>query len=259
MQRSHWRVTLDVWHALLLREAVSRMFARRAALAWMLIEPSAYIGFTVLLFLALRTRVIGGIDVALWLASGLLAYFLFRRTATQGAAAIGANRALFTYRQVLPVDTIVTRCLLEAVLMLFVSAVLVIALLLIGVHFPLDEPMLLIASVFGLWLTGVGWGLSVSVANELVPEVGNVLGMLMMPLMLISGAVFPLAAVPAHWRDYLMLNPVAHGVEGVRAGLSGIYHHAPELSMAYLFGSALVLVFLGLAMQVRFRFRLVTS
>jgi capsular polysaccharide transport system permease protein len=259
MKRSALRVTLDVWHALLLREAVSRMFARRSALAWLLIEPSAYIGLMVLLFLALRTRVVGGIDVGLWLASGLLAYFLFRRTATQGAAAIGANRALFTYRQVLPVDTILTRCILEAVLMLLVSAILVVALAVLGVRFTLDEPLLLIASLFGLWLTAVGWGLCVSVANELVPEVGNVLGMLMMPLMLVSGAVFPLAAVPTHWRDYLMLNPVAHGVEGVRAGLSGIYHHAPELSMGYLFEAALVLVFLGLALQVRLRFKLVTS
>jgi capsular polysaccharide transport system permease protein len=259
MKRPAWRVTLDVWHALLLREAVGRISRRRAALAWLLIEPAAYIGCTVLLFAALRTRVVGGIDVALWLAAGLLAYFLFRRTATQGAAAIGANRGLFTYRQVQPVDTILTRCVLEAVLMLFVSAILVVALLMLGVRFPLDEPWLVLLSAAGLWLTALGWGLSVSVANVLVPEAGNVLGMLMLPMMVLSGAVFPLTAVPVSWSDWLMLNPVAHGVEVVRAGLSAMYHHAPELSIGYLFGFALALVFLGLALQVRFRFRLVAS
>jgi capsular polysaccharide transport system permease protein len=76
--------------------------------------------------------------------------------------------------------------------------------------------------------------------------------------MLASGTVFPLSAVPQPWRDALMLNPVAHGIEGVRAGISAYYHHAPELSLGYLHGFALGLLFLGLALQRRFRHRLVS-
>jgi len=256
MKRSSWRITLSAWHALLLREAVARMFSRRIALVWLLAEPAANIGFMLLVFTVLRTRVVGGMDVVFWLSTGMLAFFLFKRTATQGAAAIGANLALFTYRQVQPTDTVLVRCVLEGFLMLLVTAIVIVAIALLGVPISIDNPMQVFASVLGLWLLALGWGMAVSVANELTPELANMLDLLMTPLMLISGVIFPLAAVPYTWREWLLLNPVAHGVEGARAGLSGYYHHAPELSVGFVYASAVVLLFLGLALQVRFRNRL---
>lgn len=257
MNRSPWQVTLSVWHALLLREAVARMFGKRAAAAWLLLEPVAGIAFMLLVFTVLRTRYIGGMDTALWLSSGLLAFYLFRRTANQGASAVGANLALYTYRQVKPVDTVLSRCVLEGLLMLLIASLVFVGLALAGVPLQLHDPLLVMVSLTGLWLLGLGWGLAVSVATELVPETGNLLNLLLMPLMLISGAIFPLSAIPYPWREWLMWNPVAHGIEGVRAGISPYYHHVPELSMNYLLGYTLVLVFLGLVLQRRFRSRLV--
>lgn len=255
--RSPWRITLAVWHALLLREAVARMFGKRSALLWLMVEPLAFIGFMVFVFTVLRARVVGGMDVTLWLVSGLLAFFLFRRTATQSASAVGANLALFTYRQVLPVDTVLVRAVLEGLIMLLISTLFLGGLVLwhgpLTVHDPLEAGV----SLLGLWLLAVGWGLTVSVLSELVSELGNVLNLLMMPLMLVSGVVFPLAAIPYPWREWIMLNPVAHGIEGIRAGISPYYHHAPELNSGYLYGFTLVLVFLGLALQARYRNRLV--
>ena len=258
MNRSPWQVTLSVWHALLLREAVARMFGKRAAAAWLLLEPVAGIAFMLLVFTVLRTRYIGGMDTALWLSSGLLAFYLFRRTANQGASAVGANLALYTYRQVKPVDTVLSRCVLEGLLMLLIASLVFVGLALAGVPLQLHDPLLVMVSLTGLWLLGLGWGLAVSVATELVPETGNLLNLLLMPLMLISGAIFPLSAIPYPWREWLMWNPVAHGIEGVRAGISSYYHHVPELSMNYLLGYTLVLVFLGLVLQRRFRSRLVS-
>jgi capsular polysaccharide transport system permease protein len=258
MKRSPWRITLSVWHALLLREAVARMFGRRAAVVWLLLEPVAGIAFMLLIFSVLRTRFVGGMDTLLWLSSGLLAFYLFRRTASQGASAVGANQALYTYRQVKPVDTVLTRCVLEGALMLVIAMLVFSALGLIGVPLQLHDPLQVMASLLGLWLLGLGWGLGVSVATELVPESANLLNLLMMPLMLISGAIFPLSAIPYPWREWLMYNPVAHGIEGVRAGISPYYHHVPELSLNYLLGFALVLVFLGLVLQRRFRSQLVS-
>jgi capsular polysaccharide transport system permease protein len=50
MTRSNWQVTVAVWRALLLREAVSRLFGRRAALFWLLLEPVAHMAFFVFVF-----------------------------------------------------------------------------------------------------------------------------------------------------------------------------------------------------------------
>lgn len=234
------------------------MFGRRAAALWLFLEPVASIAFVLLIYSVLRTRFIGGMDTLLWLSSGLLSFYLFRRTANQGAAAVGANRALYTYRQVKPADTVLSRCVLEGILMLVVAALVFAGLALLDVPLQLDDPLEVGAAMLGLWLLGVGWGLAVSVASELVPELGNLLKLLMMPIMLISGAILPLSSVPYPWREWLMYNPVAHGLEGVRAGISPYYHHVPELDVSYLLGCALVLVFLGLVLQRRFRSRLVS-
>ena len=258
MSRSAWRITWSVWHALLLREAVARMFGRRAAAAWLFLEPVAGIAFMLFVFTVLRARHVGGMDTALWLSAGLLSFYLFRRTSAQGGSAISANLALFTYRQVKPVDTVITRCLLEGVILLVIAGLVAGVLVLMGHTLTADDPLALLWAALGLWLLGLGWGLTTSVLTELVPEMANILNLLMMPLMLISGAIFPLSAVPYPWREWLMFNPVAHGIEGVRAGISSYYHHVPELSLGYLHGFALTLVFVGLALQIRFRHRVVS-
>jgi len=254
--RSSLAITLSVWRALFLREALSRMFGRRAALTWLLLEPIVHIAFMVFVFTVLRVRHVGGIDTALWLMTGLLAFFLFRRVATQGATAIGANLALYTYRQVKPVDTVLVRCLLEALIMLLIATIVLAGAALLGVPLHVESPLEVMAAVVGLWLLGVGYGLAVSVVNELSPEVGNIIGLLMLPLYLVSGVLFPLSALPNPYREWVMFNPVAHGVEAVREGLASHYHAAPELSMGFLYLCALVLLFFGLALQVRAQHRL---
>lgn len=140
--------------------------------------------------------------------------------------------------------------------MALLSVLMIGTLTLLGTPMTLHAPLEVLASVAGIWLLAVGWSLVVSVANELTPDLANIFDVLMTPLMLVSGVVFPLAAIPYPWREWLMLNPLAHGIEGLRSSLSNYYHDAPGLSLAYLLGSALLLIFFGLALHVRFRNRL---
>jgi capsular polysaccharide transport system permease protein len=259
LPRSSLAITLSVWRALFLREALARMFGRRAALTWLLLEPVTHLGFMVFVFTVLRVQHVGGIHSVLWLVAGMLSFFMFRRVGDQGASGISANLALFTYRQVKPVDTVIVRCILEALLMMLIAVVVVCGVALLRVPVHADAPLLLILALAGLWLLALGYALCVSVINELAPEIGNVLGMLLIPLYLVSGVIFPLAAVPPHYRTWVMLNPVAHGVEAARLGIAHYYHAVPELSLSYLYGFALVLLFLGLALQVRHQRRLVAQ
>lgn len=258
MSRSGLRIVLSVFHALVLREAVARLFGRRGAAAWLLLEPVAGIGFLLAVYALLQARHVGDMNTLMWLASGLLSFYLFRRTAQQGTAGIGANRALYTYRQVHPVDTVITRCGLEGLIHGLVAAVVMAALGLSGVPLTVHDPLQVMQALAGLWLLGLGWGLCASVATELMPGLSQILNLLMLPLTLASAVAFPLAAIPPPWGRWLMLNPVAHGIEGVRAGISPFYHHAAELSPAHLYICALALVCLGLALQVGFRHRLVS-
>lgn len=257
--RSPLSITLAVWHALLLRESLSRLFARRAAWVWLLLEPATHMAFMVFIFTAVRVSQVGGIQTALWVIVGFLGFFFFRRTGSQGANGISANRSLFAYRQVKPVDTVLVRALLEGLLMLMVSLMVLAFAALLRLQVLPSDPLAVMEAVFGLWLLGLGFGLVVSVVKELVPELDNLLDMIMTPLYLISGVILPLSAVPYPYREWLMYNPVAHGLEAARLGFAPYYHAVPELSLSYLYGCALVLLFFGLALHARFAQRLMTQ
>jgi capsular polysaccharide transport system permease protein len=250
-------VSFSVWRAIFLREALDRLFDMRAAWFWLLAEPVLHIGFIAFVFAVIRVRAVGNADFVVWIMVGLLAFFLFRRTAVQVTYAVDSNRPLFTYRQVKPFDPAIARAVLEAFLMSIISTVILVTAALLGHDTIPGDALLVMQAVFGLWLFGFGYGLVASVLMELVAEMEHVLKILMMPLYLISGVIWPLAAVPQPYRDILMINPIAHGLELARLGFFPYYHTVPGLSMQYLYAWAVISVFLGLMLYRRFALQLV--
>jgi capsular polysaccharide transport system permease protein len=259
VERSPSIVTLSVWKALFLRETVHRLFSSRAAWVWLLLEPIVHIVFLMLIFTFIRLRVVGGIDTPIWLMVGLLTFFMFRRAATQAMNAVSSNQALFAYRQVKPVDTVLVRAGLEGFLTLLIALILFTGAGLFGLAIVPADPLAVLEAFFGMWLVGAGFGLITSVVTELVGELGKIITLLMTPLYFLSGVIFPLARIPLPYREWLMYNPLAHGLEAARLGFAPYYQAVPETSIAYLYGAALTLIFLGLALHVRFALRLATK
>lgn len=255
--RSPLAVTLSVWQAIFLREALDRLFDMRGAWFWLLMEPVAHIAFFSFGYAALRTHAVGGIDVAVWIMVGLLSFFLFRRTGMQVMYAPETNRPLFAYRQVKPFDTAIVRAALEAFLMGLVACIVLIIAALLGHDTLPADPLLVMAAVFGLWAFGLGYGLVSSVLMELVPELEHVLKILMLPLYLLSGVIMPISSIPVPYRDWLMTNPLVHGIEAVRMGFVSHYHTAPGVSLAYFYAWAIASVFIGLVLYRRYALKLV--
>lgn len=255
--RSPIAVTWSVWRALFLREALDRLFDMRAAWFWLLMEPVLHISFMTFVFTVIKMRTVGGIDVMIWIVVGMLAFFTFRRTAMQVMHAVASNKPLFAYRQVQPFDASIVRAGLEAFLMTLVAALILTGVALFGHDIRPDDPLQVLVAVFGLWLFGIGYGLVSSVMIALVRETEHILRILMMPLYLISGVVLPISAIPQPYRDWLLFNPLVHGLELVRQGFSNYYHMVPGISMGYLYAWGIVSVFFGLILYRRFNQQLV--
>ena len=254
--RTPLQVTLSVWKALFLREALTRLFSGRAQWFWLLLEPAFHVIYMTFIFGVVRVRHIGGIDTAVWLMTGMLVFETFKRTWNQLTNAVNANRSLFAYRQVKPIDTVLVRAGLEGVLMFFVTAILLFGLFLLGKNILPMNPLRVISAFFALWILGMGLGLMTSVASELVPEITKIINLMSMPLMWVSGVMIPLTSIPEAYRKWLLWNPVVHGVESVRLGFTSYYHTFPELDEGYLFKSALIVLFLGLVLHRRFALRM---
>jgi capsular polysaccharide transport system permease protein len=256
MPRPPLTVTFAVWKALFLREAVHRMSRERAASLWMVVEPVVHVVVILFLFAVLRARIVVGIDLNIWLMVGITFFFMFRRTFTQTMNAVGNSQALYTYRQVKPVDAALVRAAVEGFLMALVMIILLAGVGLYGVDVVADDPLKILLAVLGMWLFGLGFGLIASVAVEMIPELGTFLALVVQPLYFLSGVFFPIANIPQPYRDWLLFIPTVHGLELGRQGFSTSYHSLPEVSAGYLYGASLVCVLLGLALHRRFATRL---
>lgn len=257
--RTPAQITFGTWKALFLREAVTRLAAGRAAWAWLLFEPVAYLMFLMTMFGFVYHRKIGGVDGAMFVVTGLLGFYFARNTFLRCMEAIHANAALFTYRQVHPIDTVLVRAALEGFLTLISAALLLAGAAMFHYDVIPGDPLLVMVTVFGLWLCGLGLGLILSAAAKLVAELGKVIHILVTPLYFVSGVMIPAMSIPQPYRDWLMYNPFMHGLEFLREGYFPQYHMAPEASMTYLYEFALVSIFLGLMLHLRFARKLVAE
>lgn len=240
-----------------MREALVRLFGTRMAWVWLLLEPLGNMLWLIMIFSVVRVHHIGGIGTALWIMIGMLVFFTFRRTVTQVQNSLNANQTLFTYRQVTPADVALVRAGVEGVLMLVLSVMLfTIGAVFDWVIWP-EDPWNVLEAFFIAWACATGMGLVFCASIKLVPETERIINFIMMPLMMISGVLFPLNVVSQQYREWLMLNPVAHAIEAARLGFAPYYHAVPELDLTYASFSALVLLFAGLALFRRFANRLV--
>lgn len=157
--------------------------------------------------------------------------------------AVSANKALFAYRQVRPIDTVIVRAALETVMGLIILVSILIVLALFGRQIAPEYPMESILSFIGLILSGLGIGLIISVFSDLVPEFASLMNFIFKPLYLLSGAIFPLSVIPIKYREWAFLNPFAHGLELLRSSFFSTYHSAPEANFEYLYSFAIASIF----------------
>ena len=145
---------------------------------------------------------------------------------------------------------------MEGTLRTFVFLIFIAGGLLLGLELFPDNAVRAISAWLALWGIGIGLGLVVSVASTLVPEVGKIIRITSLPLLIVSGVIFPLNQLP-HWMlEYLMLNPIPHGLETLRLGFFENYKIIHGTSMTYFWLVTLSLNALGLLMHLRFVDRL---
>lgn len=257
--RSPLSITLSVWNALFLREAVNRLSAGRIAWLWLLAEPMMQIGMMLFIFTAVRMRVVSGLSTEAWLIIGMIFYLMFKRPSAQVQTGLAANRALFAYRQVKPIDTLLTRAWLEGFITVLIAIIFCVGGIFFGVELMPNDPLETLIVLLGMWLMGLGFGLIASIAVELIPKAGVFLGFLSTFLHLSSGVILPVNNVPLPYRDWLLFNPMLHGTEAARQSISPYYHAISGLDIGYLYQCALAAIFFGLALHRRFETQLMSK
>ena len=213
-QRKSLQIFLAVTKALFLRELNTKMSVGKLGLFWTFFEPFAQIS----MFILIRVILVGGsegsnFDYAVFMAVGFIAFNMFKNILSRSTGAFLANKALFTYKQVKPIDTIVARVLIEV----FITSIIVLVFVFIGFFFQYNiTPENLLMVVFGyLWfiLFSFSVGLVVAVGNTFFLSIGKFIGIFSFGLMIFSAVFFPLISIPPEAQKVLLYNPLVHFME----------------------------------------------
>jgi capsular polysaccharide transport system permease protein len=258
-QRTPWQVQKAVVFALFIRELKTRFGDYKGGYVWMLVEPLAHIVIISLVFTYLRQRTLDSIDVPVFIVTGIVPFLLFKNITLRVMDSVEANRALFSYRQIRPMDAFIARTILDSILSLAVFVILLSGMAWLGMRVPFADP-LMVLFVYGLLiLMGLGLGMVFCVVTHLMPESKTFLRLLFMPLYFLSGVVFPIASLPASLLGYLLWNPLLHAIECLRGAFFASYHSAPGVNMSFVLMTTLILTFFGMALYQRKRFEMMAS
>jgi len=244
---------IRVIFALVLREARVRHGRARIGYTWAIIEPVLLISTMTFLF-GLVGKGGKGSGFALFFATGVLAFQLYRNTSTYVSMSFDQNRPLFNYPMVKPMDSALARTVLDGM-----THAAVIALVLCFQVFALDAPPpnnipLMILAMALLLSMAFGAGVSLAVIRRFMPSISNIYMVIMGPAFFVSCVFFSLSSVPTLYRSVLAWNPLVHGVEGFRSGYYHGYQDA-DVDLFYLFTWVVVLNCFGLVGEWLTRFR----
>jgi capsular polysaccharide transport system permease protein len=256
--RTSLQIQNSVVFALLMRELKTRFGKYRLGYAWALLEPLSHVLVLTAILGSVSKSVLPGIEFPIFLVTGILPWLLFSDSITQGMAAVTANEGLFGYRQVKPIDAVIARLLLEALVLLATYLCLLGLASWAGYEIAIRDPLHVFCAMSLLFVFSAGLGLMASIAGGLYQEAQKFVPMALRPLYFASGIFFSLDMVPPEYRPYLLWNPVLHATELSREAFFASFETAGG-SWLYLSLAAVVSLSLGLAMYRRTALRLVTT
>ncbi len=257
-QRSAWQVQQAVIFALFLRELKTRFGSHRLGYLWVVLEPLFHVGTLLLVFSLINARTMPNINFPVFLACGVTAWLLFSNAVTRCMVAMSSNQGLMGFSPVKPIDTVLTRMLVELVMFIGVSLVLSFIAWWLDHPVGIADPLLLGFLVVTLLIFGGALGLILAVASHRRPDLGKFVPAVMRPLYFCSGIFFMIGALPTGIKGWALLNPLAHWLDLIRVAVFESYPPASGSLLVITACTGLTLLFALMLYRVR-RFDLVAS
>jgi len=211
--RKPLQIFLAVQKALFLRELGMRISVSKTGLFWTFFEPFMQVFVMVLIKVLLFGKVGENLDFAAFLALNFTAYNMFKNILSKSMGSFTANKGLFVYKQVKPIDTIIARTTVEV----FVTGIIILAFVAIGSYFGFDLdvknlPMVALGFIC-LILFSFSLGLFVAVGNTFYPSIGKTINISLTFLMFGSAVFYALEMLPVPIQKLLLYNPLTHFME----------------------------------------------
>lgn len=240
------RLQSTIVHALIMQDMNRRHADSRLGSLMAIVEPLLLlVGIYFLRTVVKGAGTVGGVPIALFLVTGFLVHYCFRRV-VQAVMTAGARKASAqALPQVTSLDVVAAQALSTLAVFTAVMIVGFTALMLgYGIR-PNDTLMVFIGSGLTL-LLGIAVGLAVVPLVRVFPGLRMFIGLLLRIDMVFSGAAFLASEVPTSLLPYVSWNPTFHTIEMMREAWFPGYV-SPIADPAYVVAVFIVLLAIGLA------------
>lgn len=225
----HTRVTA----ALVIREAAARYGNKPGGYIWAIVDPLAHVLLLTYLWQFIARAPAIGTDFALFFASGYMPFAAYQGMSAFVAGAVKANKNLFSYPVVAPIDAVAARYILQLLTSILVTVIVFAVCTSEPEHFGNANVEAIVLSFLCATLIGVGVGLAnIALFND-YPLYEKVFGLLNRPMFMISGVFFLPDGLPREAHGIVMWNPLVHVIMWFRTGIFPSYR-ANGLDLEYL-------------------------
>ena len=258
LKRRPYQIFSSVVSALFLREIQTRFGTKKGGYFWALFDAM----LMVLVFAGLKSMIadkaMPGIDFPVFLASGFLAFFMFKNIVSGLMGAFSANAALFNYRQVKPFDTLVSRFLIE----ILISTMATLAFVAIGLYFDfniaIENFTMVMMAVMWLAIFAFGFGLFSAVLATFFENYAKIVNVIMTPLLFVSALMYTVDSLPPMLREIILYNPLVHFIEMIH-GNYFVTLSTEYVDYSYMFYWTFLPLFAGLYLYRGSEKRIISS
>ena len=211
-------VQFRVISALILRETRSRYGNSKLGFFWALFEPFAHVMVFIAIFAAMRRAVPIGDSIGLFILTGIIPWLLFSKSVNNVMSALNSNKALLGYPQVMPLDIILSRIILDAATYLIVMILFLIGFYILGYKIRIDSFLQMCGAYGLLVLLASGVGMINTVIIPLYPSYKSIYRACTRPMYFLSGVFFTADFLPTEVFKLIDFNPILHLIEWFRSG-----------------------------------------
>lgn len=244
VKRSPYKIFTSVVNALFLREVQTRFGTKKLGYFWAIWDAMSMVLVFVVVRSLIRGKDIPGVDYSVFLAIAFLAFFMWRNIVNQSMDSFESNKALYSYIQVKPIDTLIARFIVQVIVSILATLIFIGIGFYINIDMTIQDYNMVLFSVFWLSIFGFSLGILSAVIGVFYETFKTVMKFLMMPLMFLSAIFYTVDFVPLEYRDFILYNPVAHFMEM----LHGYYFHTLStkyVDYEYMFYWTVIPLFLG--------------
>lgn len=246
--RQSFALQLQVLHALLMREVITRFGRDNVGVLWLVAEPMLFTLGVATLWTVSGMVHNSAMPIVAFAVTGYSSVLMWRNSASRAGGAVEQNKPLLFHRNVQIIDVLLTRTILEIGGATCSFIVLSLFFIFIGwMPAPRDLLEVLLGWAMLAWFGAalaviIGAGAALS---EVVERLWHPAAYLLFPL---SGAAFMVDWMPQRLQRFVLILPMVHGTEILREGWFGNVVRT-HYDIGYMAACCLVLSLAGLYLQ----------